>query len=445
MHLDNKLRKKSELIMRSFARLLLVLISINMLSVSFSEAAPACHLRDLFSDTIQNGMTAVQPSQARASVRPETKPKLNSKNYTELTDMRLKVMNARGEKTGSSLKEAVAKPEIQQILNAQHGPHQILLRAKLPPREGGGQLKLVTLDIGSGNRAYNHIELVALLHTNPELANSLGLIRVEGHEDVAWVPDMTTLNFRLNRMAKQYGFADAKWSYGEAQGVVSTLPYLHLLADGKFPFSSENDINLSIHDSMHAVAFTVMNMTPGGRKVLDVAKSRNQIILKIHERLSALSDSQYYASSFLDSYAKYLSPDSLERTMLLTIVMTGNFDYFSAHEARQQGHFFSPQNKTVTTKRIAELMKLFSYGQKTFEEVLNLIAPEGDENRAAIKTIFVEELAALKPIADADFEAAARQIIKFVPRAILTDPNTEAQILPNRFQYSAAGPETLSH
>ncbi len=54
-------------------------------------------------------------------------------------------------------------------------------------------------------------------------------------------------------------------------------------------------------------------------------------------------------------------------------------------------------------------------------------------------------MAALKPIAEADFEAAARQIIKFLPKAVLTDTNTEAQILPNRFQYSAAGPETLSH
>lgn len=373
----------------------------------------------------------------------QTKPKLNSENYNEVTDLKLSVFNTDNKKIASSLKEALIIEEVKQTLNGAHRSYEILLRAKIPAAQGGGKLMLVTLNLGSGNRAYNHVELVALLHANPELANALGIIRVEGHEDIVWVPDMQALNYRLTKLAKQYGFANAKWGYGAAEGVVSTLPYLKLLAKGKFPFSSEADVNLSIHDSMHSVAFAVLNITKGGREVLDVAKKRNQIILKIHERLQALQQGQY-AQTFLENYAKFLSPDSLERTMLLTIIMTGNYDYFSAYNIRQQNKYFSLQNKNITAQRITELLKLFTRGQQTFAEVLNKLAPVNDPSRSAIQKIFTEELQGLLIMPDSRLAEAAQEILQFIPNNILRSTDESGSITPSAsFSYTAAEPETL--
>jgi hypothetical protein len=176
----------------------------------------------------------------------------------------------------------------------------------------------------------------------------------------------------MKTLAQKFGFTDSVWSYGEAAGVVATKPYLELLAKGQFPFSGNADVNLSVHDAMHSIAFAVLNVTAGGRSVLKAAKSRNDIILRIEKRLQT-EVSNDYAHFFLERISTYISSDPMERTMLLTILLTGNYDYFSALRVRSnEGQpFFSKQNPTTTKKRILELLRLFNYGTLTFEQALN--------------------------------------------------------------------------
>lgn len=223
------------------------------------------------------------------------------------------------------------------------------------------------------------------------------------------------------------------------------MPYLNLLARGKFPFSGDADVNLSVHDAMHSIAFAVLNVTPGGRDVLESAKSRNQIILKINERLKNEVD-PYYSRKFIDNIATYLSSDSLERTMLLSIVLTGNHDYFSAARARDNnsGVYFKKQNKETTVERITELLKLFNYSHKTFEQALNELAPEGDAHRAAVKKIFTEEIRELKSASLTSIKAAAKQIIKFMPDEIFGDNVRAGSTTNSKLEnHDPAGPETL--
>lgn len=373
-------------------------------------------------------------------------PRLNSATYTEALDIAAKVETLSGLPVGNSLAQALAKPEVQDIIRGNRRNYEILLVAKLPAREGGGALRLVVLNERDSNLAYNHVELTTLLKVNPELANEIGFYRVEGEQSLVWAPDIKTVNFRLKQLARKFGYSDGIWGYSEAEGVVDTMPYLRLLAKGRFPFSGNTDINLSVHDSMHAVAFAILNVTPGGREVLEAAKSRTQIILKIHERLSAEVDS-YYASRFLNSIATYLAPDAMERTMLLSIILTGNHDYFSAARVRDNnsGRLFKKQNKETTIARITELLKLFNYSHKTFEQALNDLAPEGDPNREKIKKIFVKEIRILKSASLAEIKKAARMIIKFMPAQMFGENvapgNTRNSITEN---HDPAGPETLN-
>ncbi|MBY0553778.1 hypothetical protein K2P97_04560 [bacterium] len=373
-------------------------------------------------------------------------PKLNSKNYVELLTVNAKVETMSGVKVGNDLLEALDNPTVKQIIrDNQQRNYQVLLTAKLPARDGGGTLRLVTLNERLSNLAYNHIELTALLRVNPELANALGFYRVEGQHSMVWAPDVKTVNFRMKRLAKKFGFDDGIWGYEAAAGVVDTMPYLNLLAKGKFPFSGDADVNLSVHDAMHSIAFAVLNITPGGRDVLESAKSRNQIILKINERLKNEVD-PYYSQKFIDNIATYLSSDSLERTMLLSIVLTGNHDYFSAHKVRENnsGLYFKKQNKETTVARIEELLKLFNYSHKTFEQALNELAPEGDAHRAVIKKIFTQEIRALKSASLTSIKAAAKQIIKFMPDEIFGDNVRAGSTSNSKLEnHDPAGPETL--
>ncbi|MGZ3690363.1 MAG: hypothetical protein ACXVAX_02595 [Pseudobdellovibrio sp.] len=420
----------------SFILSLLLLLQIGLLNKA--EAAPSCRI-------LVNSISASDSISGLAPAAP-VKPKLTSENYTEKLDLAVEVKNANGEVVGSSLKKALNKISVKALLAEQaNNPHQILLRAQLPEAQGGGQIRLVTLDLARRNLAYNHVELAALLKVNPELANELGIYRVNGYENVAWLPDMKTLNYRLKSLANKYGYRDVKWNYAPADGVVSTLPYVQMLADGKFPFSKDADVNLSVHDGMHAVAFAVMNITPGGRKLLDVARTRNQIILKIYEKLSAF-DNTIYAHNFLENYSKWLSPDALERTMLLTVLLTGNYDYFSAHNAVETNPEHRPyniQNKEVTIKRIFELLKLFNNAQMNFSTVLDRLAPEGDSHRRSIQNIFTTEVASLKMMSDAELMNAAQQMVKFIPDYVLQNPDASGETRTSTHLGATAGPETL--
>ena len=372
-------------------------------------------------------------------------PRLNSSSYSEALNIQAKVKTIAGLAVGNSLAEALAKPEVQEIIRGNRSNYEIMLVAKMPAREGGGNLRLVVINERESNLAYNHVELTTLLNVNPELANEIGFYRVEGEQNLVWAPDVQTVNFRLKRLARKFGYSDGVWGYSAAEGVVATMPYLQLLSRGRFPFSGNADINLSVHDSMHAVAFAILNVTPGGREVLEAAKSRTQIILKIHERLGAEVEG-YYATRFLNSISTYLAPDALERTMLLSIILTGNHDYFSAVRIRdnQSGRLFRKQNKETTIGRITELLKLYNYSHKTFEQALNDLAPEGDPNREKIKKIFVKEIRILRSASLAEIKKAARMIIKFMPATLFGENvapgNIRNSIMEN---HDPAGPETL--
>ena len=370
---------------------------------------------------------------------------LNSKAYSEVLDISAVVETTNGVKVGNSLASALEKPEVKELLRATHRSYEILLTAKLPVIKGGGTLRLVVLNQRASNLAYNHVELTALLKVNPELANEIGFYRIEGEDNLVWAPDVKTVNFRLKKMAQKFGYKDGVWGYDQAAGVVDTMPYLNLLANGKFPFSGDADVNLSVHDSLHAVAFAVLNVTPGGRKVLEAAKSRNQIVLKINERLST-EVGGYYANNFIRSIATFLGSDAMERTMLLTIVLTGNHDYFSASKVRENnsGNYFTKQNKETTLERITELLKLFNYSHKTFEQALDMVAPVGDPNREKIKTIFIEEISTLKSASLAQINSAAKQIMKFMPDDLFSDTARAGSVKNSKLEnHDPAGIETL--
>jgi hypothetical protein len=302
------------------------------------------------------------------------------------------------------------------------------------------------LNEGSGNRAHNHVELTALLRVNPELANALGFYRVEGYHDVVWAPDITTVNFRMRKLARQYGYSNSIWGYEAAAGVISTRPYLELLAQAKFPFSGDADVNLSVHDAMHSVAFTVLNITDGGRSVLRAAESRNRVILNIDRRLQNEIGGQY-SNKFVEKLAEHISSDPMERTMLLTIILTGNYDYFSAYSVRSNnsGRYFSKQNPTTTQARIRELLRLYNYGTMSFATALDRLAPQGDPKRAAIQRIFQEELVGLKSASEAEMNQAATDIMQFIPQNVLgrnvaQGPTTNSAVGGD---FTPAGPETL--
>lgn len=374
-------------------------------------------------------------------------PRLNSKSYSETFDLPAKVETPDGVNVGRSLMEALTNADVRELIRTNRHPYQILLTAKLPARAGGGMLRLVVLNETPGNLAYNHVELSTLLKVNPELANEVGFYRVDGEQGVVWAPDIKTVNFRLRRLAQKFGHADAVWGYEPAAGVVATLPYLKLLANGKFPFSGEADVNLSVHDSMHAIAFAVLNSTSGAREVLEAAKSRNKIVLRITERLESEVDS-YYAGRFLNNIATYLGSDAMERTMLLTILLTGNYDYFSASKVRENdsGRFFTKQNKETTVERIVELLKLFNYSHKTFEQALIELAPPSDPQHQKIKKIFVKEIKTLKSATLTQIKSAARKIVNFMPTEVFGENTRPGAVKNSNLEnHDPAGPETLGN
>ena len=100
---------------------------------------------------------------------------------------------------------------------------------------------------------------------------------------------------------------------------------------------------------MHAVSFAALNSTRATRDVMEIAKKRNASVLNIYNKLIEQMPEVAYA---FEHSASLLASDPMERTMLLTILMTGNFGYFSPNSARYQGRSHSLQNKEITRERV---------------------------------------------------------------------------------------------
>lgn len=321
--------------------------------------------------------------------------------------------------------DLLQRSDFKQLLEAENNnSFRVIARLNLENEFSHQRLRLVNLNIGNGNRAYNHQELVALLNLNPELTAKLGLYKVEGYESFAWIPDMASLNERLKFLAEESGAQEPIWSYAQAEGVVSFQPYLKMLSEGKFPFSSENDINLFVHDTMHAVAFSALNSTPAARRIAEIARTRNKILYKVIERLrNELS----YSSYSVESVAKNIATDPMERTMLLTILMTGNHHYFSPSVARDEGRFYTQQDPVITEKRVEHVLNLISRGANDFyslyEHVINssnnhALGTKADW-QSKVSRIFNEEMMHLELPNQNEIQSAAKDIVeKFFAKKI---------------------------
>jgi hypothetical protein len=306
--------------------------------------------------------------------------------------------------------------------------YRILAKVAIPPERGGGEFKLVSLNLGSDNRAYNHQEVAALTKVHPEMAKSLGFHPVEGNERLVWVPDVERMNYLLEENARAAGYTKAIYKYEPALGVISTLPYVNNLAKGRFPFSGEADVNLSVHDSLHSVALNVMNTTRGGRKILRVSTQRNRAIVRIYNRLKEINASA--ANSFLNNHASNLAPDNFERTMLLTIMLIGNYDYFSPGVARDQGRINFPQDREVTSRRAYNLMEHLSTGLESFSEAqANILNQVSSSQTDAVKQIFREEVSKIRRLSREDLTEAAEQAIAFIPESVFEGDTSQT---PNR-------------
>ena len=312
--------------------------------------------------------------------------------------------------------------EVKQLIESgRNRTHQIIGIVKISENLGGGQLRLVSLDVSNHNLAYNHQELIALLEVNPSLANRIGFFKVEGYENLVWAPDIVQLNYRSKLIAKEYGISSAQWSYGPANGVVAFKPYIELLANGKFPFSSDSDVNLSVHDVMHSVSFTALNSTPAARKVMKIAQKRNQSVLKIYSELQSKIPS--LASSF-EHQATMLASDPMERTMLLTILMTGNYGYFSPSTSRAEGKFFQLQNKEITLERVKGLLRLYSQGAENFKSIHEKLKYQiqSEDQKVLFKKIVQDEIDLTKFASDKLIDQASREIVElFFPSILFSD------------------------
>lgn len=337
------------------------------------------------------------------------------------------------------LQEIVKQTEIKKLIEENAGKaHQVLAKVKLASEIGGGELRLVTLDISDGNRAYNHQEVVALLRINPQLANRLGFFAVEGHENIIWAPDIEQMNHRLRAVAQEHGFESALWSYGKAVGVISFGPYIELLSSGRFPYSTDSDVNLSIHDAMHAVSFAALNSTPAARKVMEIALKRNQSVKNIYTKLNELSPS---LARLLESRGTMISTDPMERTMLLTIQMTGNFGYFSPSIARAEGKHSVPQFKPLTLERIKILLKLYSQGGMSFKGMFEQVVKNSNidaEVLQKLRKIFQDEVDKTEFASEELLVTASEELIEFFfPKAIFS--NTEEVKATQRVQGARFG------
>lgn len=284
-------------------------------------------------------------------------------------------------------------------------------RVFLPESQGGGSLRLTRLTLTNGNLAYNHVELAALLKVNPELAHRIGFFEVAGHDNLVWVPDITQINYRLALIAKEQGFNDVIWNYAQADGVVNFETYIKMLSEGHFPFSNDRDMNLAVHDAMHAVAFASLNSTPNSRKVMKAALKRSVAVFKLYEKIKIQFPE--LVSSF-EEHSGLLGSDGLEKTMLLTIQITGNYNYFSAANRRAEGNTSESQNKNITLSRVQNLLKLYVNGNVNFKKFYNIL----NKNRISasrqqdLYVLFTDTINQLEVTSETTIKKAAAELVE---------------------------------
>lgn len=281
----------------------------------------------------------------------------------------------------------------------------------LPESLGGGSLRLVRLSLQNGNRPYNHQELVALLKVHPQLANRIGFFEVPNYPNLVWVPDIVQMNHRLDLIAKEQGFSEAIWRYAIADGVVQYEPYIAMLSSGRFPFAWDKELNLTVHDVMHSAAFAVLNSTPTSRKVMKVSLKRAQIVERLYSKIK--TEFPELRNSF-EKHAGLIVSDGLEKTMLLSILLTGNYNYFSVTKQLENQTYFVPQNKDVTILRVKNLMKLFAQGNINFKKLFQLLNKRSlsDERLRKLEIFFQEAIDQLGNVTESDLSLAATEIVE---------------------------------
>lgn len=303
---------------------------------------------------------------------------------------------------------------------ASASPVHIYGLVSLSETSGGGALRLTKLDLADGNLAYNHLELVTLLKVNPELAHRIGFFEVPGYENLAWVPDLTQINYRLQLIAKEQGFDSAVWNYAQADGVVEFEPYIKMLSQGHFPFSNDSDMNLAVHDAMHAAAFSALNSTPNSRKVMGASLKRSENVYKLYKTIK--TDFPEVLHSFV-KHSGLLVSGGLEKTMLLSIILTGNYNYFSASNRRAEGNLNELQNKQITILRVQRLMKLYANGNVSFKKFYSLLSKSSlsRERLKKLSALFKEAIDQLEVTSETTVKKAAIEIVeKFLHTNLLS-------------------------
>lgn len=321
------------------------------------------------------------------------------------------------------IKQLSKSSEYIKILeNAKNSRARLFGALEMPQRLGGGKLRLVRLTLNDSNIAYNHIELLALLQVNPELAHRIGLFEVPGYENLVWIPDVVQLNYRLKLIAEEQGIDGATWGYAPANGVIDFQPYIEMLSTGRFPFSNDKDLNLAVHDVMHATAFAAVNSTPASKKVMQASLKRAELVHNLY--LQIKSDFPEVKNSF-EKNAGLLVSDGLEKTMLLTILMTGNYNYFSALNQRKSGKVFDPQNKDITVQRVKKLLRLFVNGNVNFKKFHSLLRKESlsDSRKEKLIGLFQKTIRQLVSVGEAEYQNAAVEIVNqfFNPKIFSTE------------------------
>ncbi len=284
-------------------------------------------------------------------------------------------------------------------------------RVKIDETLGGGYLRLTRLTLSRSNLAYNHLEVVALLKMNPDLAHRLGFFEVPGYDNLVWIPDIVQMNHRLSLIAQEQGIGEASWSYAAADGVLDFQPYIKMLSEGHFPFSNDSDMNLAIHDAMHAVAFAALNSTASSRKVMFAARTRSENVYALYLRLK--NEFPEVVNSF-EAHSGLLVSDGLEKTMLLTILITGNYNYFSVSNRVVEGRFQELQNKEITASRIARLLKLYANGNVNFKKFYSLLNKRAlsSSRQKKLKLLFQEIIDRLEVTSESTLTKAANELLQ---------------------------------
>jgi hypothetical protein len=353
----------------------------------------------------------------------------------ETFDIQGAIQTPAGEFVAKSFGQALKREDVQSKLKAAN-PNSVIYEALLAESNGGGKLRLTRLDTSFESGAFNHIELLALLQVNPQLANALGFYRVEGFPELVWLPNAKQLNYRLGQLAQARGFGNPVFDFQEVASVVGSKAYLQLVANGKLPFS-KNDINYEVHDGMHAVALAALNGTPATRKILKAASSRKTAILHIGKRLTEQFGEQgkELEKWLIHQETSLESSDSIEYTMLLSILMTGNYDYGSAMMAQLKHQLSSKQNLELTVNRVSKLLGIYSHGLKPLEKIRNeMLQGKDPEAAQSIMKIFNEEIKKIEHISEQDIAQGSSDLMDFFAHDIFSpEVSADGKSRPSRF------------